>query len=197
MNAIDEQDRKLAALYHQSATEQPAAELDEHILRLAQTELKPRSKRHRFSVPLSAAAGLLLALGLTRLVIQEQPQEAQMPLEIPQASSPEPMMQDEAEARPLIQQKSRAAPSPRLELRESFAPPASVQAPAGIMEADRAQAKKQAMPDNAEQLIAEIRDLLAQNQRQAARQRLEQLQLRYPQHPLPPDLQSLLDEIGQ
>lgn len=99
-NQTDDQqfeDPKLSALYRKGATEEPDTALDERILQHAQ-QARSRKRRMSLGIPLSAAAMLLLAVGIVRLVLQEAPLTQRLPAPVLEEAAP---TQPEPEAKAL------------------------------------------------------------------------------------------------
>src|SRR5260221_2447149 len=149
---MTESDEKLLQRYRELAREEPARAVDEAILAASRRAVARPSLARRWAPPLSIAAVLVLAFGVTLEMQREQPgieyREGARPAPAskPQlAPTPAPARAPSAEPAP-----NRQAPAPRAEMRkavpqalkkvapeatepqrvpEAFAPPAAVQAP--------------------------------------------------------------------
>lgn len=131
------EDPTLSALYRQGATEQPDPAMDELILQMAKKEQKPRRRNNMlFGVPLSAAAMVLVAVGIVRLVMQEAPLTDQGLEEAMAPSEPEPVM--EAPSSPVekkaVREKLKKPTMEEAKEMESGAVMDS--APAGLMQSE-------------------------------------------------------------
>lgn len=221
MTESNDRDPRLAELYRQGAQEQPSAELNRLILQAARDELGQQSarrrRRSRFTVPLSAAAGLLLAVGLARLVLQEVPETAPLGEMAPAGSrfdrSPTPQAPTPEAHTPAPLRESAAplaepvAPEPRLRLmppqvlskpeiydsqntaREGVQAPAATKAQAAPAPVP-AETARTASKESAE--LAQIRALLQQGEEEEARRRLQLLRQANPELVVPADLEGLL-----
>ena len=215
------EDPKLSALYRQGANEQPDAAMDKLILQMAKKGQKmQRRNRMFFGIPLSAAAMVLVAVGIVRLVMQEAPltepglEDAMAP------ADPEPIM--EAPGSPLEKKAVRKKlKKPALEEANEMESGAAMDtAPAGLTQSEPRPAPAPAAPkpyqmrkmapakveldhsskeisskqDNIEaaKLMATIQRLAAANRIEEARKKLMKLKQRYPEYPIPDDLEALL-----
>jgi hypothetical protein len=222
----DEAELKLSQLYRQGAQELPSAELDRRVLQLARTECDGQAKPARrwpLRLPVSAAAGLLLAFGLVRLLLQEMPQdpgqrdaapggEGMLAPSLRAPAMREPLAESEA----LAPRQSETKAMGRAQAKQ----PAPSAAPSSSPVREQRQStelsgqtKPQALPfkaspdplasqadglANAEPLLdraallARIQELLLQGQDDQAKRLLLEWQERYPEQPIPPEIESRL-----
>ncbi|MEO5341810.1 MAG: hypothetical protein H7842_00480 [Gammaproteobacteria bacterium SHHR-1] len=218
----DEAELKLSQLYRQGAQEQPSAKLDGSILQLARSEIEGRAegrarprRRWPLRLPLSAAAGLLLAFGLVRLVMQEIPQERPLldaapagpdlmapimreSVELPQNAAPAQPEERPLGQQPQQQKASRAMvrqrPAEQGQVPSAEADPPHSAQRLDFMASPPAPSKRhddslEAVPGDAQALLKRIEQLLQQGQREQARELLLELKKRHPQLPIPAGLE--------
>jgi hypothetical protein len=100
---MTEGDDKLGKAWRELGSEEPPTRIDAAILNASRQAVAPRRASQRWAVPVSLAAVLVLAVGVTLRMQQEQPGiETSMPLrEEPPAAAPVPPMQAPAGIAPL------------------------------------------------------------------------------------------------
>ncbi len=122
---MTERDDKLSRRYRELGADEPPAALDQAILAAARRAVAPRTASQRWAAPVSLAAVLVLAVGVTLNLQHEKPGiETSPPNEysVPQAApAPEPV-QKRVEADDARQRA--AAPAPRPASEPPAAPPA-------------------------------------------------------------------------
>jgi hypothetical protein len=185
--ADPERDARVAERYRALGREQPAPELDAAIL--AASRRRPR----RWAVPVSIAAVVVLAVGVTLRVQMEERKDAE-----DVALSPR-VMQTPAPADEVARQSRRdsapapapASPPAALESRaqaapEAAAPPAEVSAdraePAGRASAGVAVGKLSAPPQTPEQWLERIAKLRDAGKAREADESLAEFKRRYPDY---------------
>jgi hypothetical protein len=185
--ADPERDARVAERYRALGREQPAPELDAAIL--AASRRRPR----RWAVPVSIAAVVVLAVGVTLRVQMEERKDAE-----DVALSPR-VMQTPAPADEVARQSKRdsapapapASPPAALESRaqaapEAAAPPAEVSAdraePAGRASAGVAVGKLSAPPQTPEQWLERIAKLRDAGKAREADESLAEFKRRYPDY---------------
>jgi hypothetical protein len=185
-------DPDLSALYRRGATQEPPAELDRRILGLARAAIAPPPRPWRLrlpwrprwlAIPLSAVAGLLLALGLAWRMV-ELPPEVGLTQPPPRsglvrpAPAPVTTPKDAADAAP-----------PAMSARPSA--PAAVSQSREFREAAKAENAIEPLPTEALDTLQAIRQLVLQGDREAAIEQLAAFRRAHPHYPLPPDLAGL------
>ncbi|MGB4336928.1 MAG: hypothetical protein WBJ41_19015 [Chromatiaceae bacterium] len=188
-------DPGLSALYRRGAIQEPPAELDRRILGLARAAIAPPPRPWRLrlpwrprwlAIPLSAVAGLLLALGLAWRMV-ELPPEVGLTQQPPRsglvrpAPGPETTYESAADA-------VDAAP-PAMSARPSA--PAAVSQSREFREAAKAENAIEPLPTEALDTLQAIRQLVLQGDREAAIEQLAAFRRAHPHYPLPPDLARL------
>ncbi|MCU7810162.1 MAG: hypothetical protein KZQ77_02855 [Candidatus Thiodiazotropha sp. (ex Notomyrtea botanica)] len=203
-------DLQLSELYRASRNEQPADELDKAIL--AQAHAQARSRRRRWMVPLSTAAVILLGTTLTLTLVQP-PVSTQLPDEendamsdaleemAPKASSPPaaaPAMKRQAVApagEPPVLELQSAMPS-RAEMDADVLAPMERRASEKKREKSsfgQAMAEKETVEavQTPEAWINDMRSLLRDRKVDALELELKAFRERYPDTPLPPELEAI------
>ena len=187
-------DPQLSALYRRTRRPEPPPELDLAIRQAAHTQA--RHRRRRWLVPLSSAAAILLGATLTLQVI-----DLEKPLEQDIAPASLPVMEAADTDAP-------AAPAESLRMQKSVptarfqsAAPSSAPMPAPTKEQeehlDAVEMKKELTalplkPEAPETWLSRIRSLAAEGNREEAKKQLTEFRRRYPQFPLPAEMQKLL-----
>lgn len=169
-------DPALSALYRQAVREEPGPALDTLILQRARQSVgRPGRRRGRLALSLSAAAILLLSVGVMRLLLYQHPEAIPLP----------------------------SAPQAEFKAREVVAPPALAPQGATVLRKDEASppvlpsraaapAVLQSAPGVIDRQLAEIRRLHASGDRATARKRLQELVTKHPEITVPEDLGPLL-----
>lgn len=103
---MTDHDDKLARAYRDLPREEPPARLDAAILAAARREVAPRSFVQRWRVPVSLAAVLVLAIGIT---LELQHQEPGIETSLPSAAAPAPAPSTPAPEMPAPQSPPAAA----------------------------------------------------------------------------------------
>jgi hypothetical protein len=145
---MTERDDKLARAYRGLAREEPSSALDASILAASRSALRPRSASRRWAVPVSIAAVLVLAVGVTLEMQREQPGiETSAPAAgsiPPRAVAPQPAPLPQAEA-PVTPVTPVAPEAPR-QARERASPKPQVSTPGQKLETIAPQRKDMAEP---------------------------------------------------
>lgn len=178
--AEHERDERVSAAYRGLGREEPPAGLDAAILAAA------RRPRRRWAVPVSIAAVVVLAVGVTLRVQLEHPEEAE-----PVALAPKAL---EAPAPAAAPERRDAAPPPAepAGVRSQAAPPAALSERAGdaasrqevqgtIAPAAPA-AKLAGKPETPEQWLERIARLRAEGKHREADESLAEFKRRYPDY---------------
>jgi hypothetical protein len=108
-----EQDDPLARRYRELAREEPPAAVDAAILAASRRAVARRSFARRWAAPLSIAAVLVLAIGISLQVERHEPRlEAAAPASVasPPAAAPAPA-QESAMLRAQVEAKAKGAPA--------------------------------------------------------------------------------------
>jgi hypothetical protein len=185
-------DPDLSALYRRGATQEPPAELDRRILGLARAAIAPPPRPWRLrlpwrprwlAIPLSAVAGLLLALGLAWRMVELPPEVG---LTQP---SPGPGLLRPAPAPVTTPKDAADAAPPAMSARPSA--PAAVSQSREFREAAKAENAIDPLPTEALDTLQAIRQLVLQGDREAAIEQLAAFRRAHPHYPLPPDLAGL------
>lgn len=192
------QDPGLSALYRRGATQEPPADLDRRILGQARGAIapvqsqQPRQRRQPWpsrwlAIPLSAVAGLLLALGLAWRMVELPPkvgltQPSPGPGLLRPAPAPVTTPKDAADA-------ADAAP-PAMSARPSA--PATVSQSREFREAAKAEKAIEPLPTEALDTLQAIRQLVLQGDREAAIEQLSAFRRAHPHYPLPAELAGLV-----
>lgn len=185
-------DPGLSALYRRGATQEPPAELDRRILGLARAAIAPPPRPWRLrlpwrprwlAIPLSAVAGLLLALGLAWRMVELPPEVG---LTQP---SPGPGLLRPAPAPVTTPKDAADAAPPAMSARPSA--PAAVSQSREFREAAKAENAIEPLPTEALDTLQAIRQLVLQGDREAAIEQLAAFRRAHPHYPLPPDLARL------
>lgn len=193
-------DPGLSALYRRGATQEPPAELDRRILGQARAAIapgqsqQPRQRRQPWpsrwlAIPLSAVAGLLLALGLAWRMLEEVPPEGGLTQQsmgtglLRPAPAPVTKPESAADATPL------AAPPVMSAIPSA---PAAVSKSREFREAAKAENAGEPLPTEALDPLQAIRQLLLQGDREAAIEQLTAFRRAHPHYPLPADLAGLV-----
>lgn len=191
-------DPGLSALYRCGATQEPPAEVDRRILGQARVAVPPPLSRwgrqpwppRWLGKPLTAVAGLLLALGMTWHLLSELPPESGLtaPATGPGLQSPAPAPEkanqgtaDASLAAPPALDAGVLAPAAR-EVTRSRPAPESVKA----VKADKP------LPAEPLDRLQAIRELLRAGHQEAAIAELAAFRRDHPQYPMPDDLAPLL-----
>lgn len=162
-------DTALSALYRQAVREEPDPALDTLILQRARQSMeRPGRRRGRLVLPLSAAAILLLSVGVMRLLLYQHPEAIRPSAPEAEFKTPSPARQDEA-----VLRKNEASPP---------APPNRAAAPAVLQSAQ----------GGIDRQLEEIRRLHASGDRATARKRLQELVTEHPEITVPEELRPLL-----
>jgi hypothetical protein len=193
-------DPGLSALYRRGATQAPPADLDRRILSQARAAIapgqspQPRQRRRPWpsrwlAIPLSAFAGLLLALGLAWQMLEELPPELGLTQPSPgpgllrpapaPVTTPESAADATSLAAPPVMSARPSAPTTVNKLREARA----------VAKAENA---GDPLPTEALDTLQAIRQLLLKGHREAAVEQLAAFRRAHPQYPLPADLASLV-----
>ncbi len=189
------QDPGLSALYRRGATQEPPADLDRRILGQARGAItpvqaqQPRQRREPWpsrwlAIPLSAVAGLLLALGLAWRMVELPPevgltQPSPGPGLLRPAPAPVTLAKDAADAAPPAMSARPSAPAAVSQLRE-------------FREAAKAEKAIEPLPTEALDTLQAIRQLVLQGDREAAIEQLTAFRRAHPHYPLPADLAGLV-----
>ena len=185
-------DPGLSALYRRGAIQEPPAELDRRILGLARAAIAPPPRPWRLrlpwrprwlAIPLSAVAGLLLALGLAWRMVELPPEVG---LTQP---SPGPGLLRPAPAPVTTPKDAADAAPPAMSARPSA--PAAVSQSREFREAAKAENAIEPLPTEALDTLQAIRQLVLQGDREAAIEQLAAFRRAHPHYPLPPDLAGL------
>ena len=185
-------DPGLSALYRRGAIQEPPAELDRRILGLARAAIAPPPRPWRLrlpwrprwlAIPLSAVAGLLLALGLAWRMVELPPEVG---LTQP---SPGPGLLRPAPAPVTTPKDAADAAPPAMSARPSA--PAAVSQSREFREAAKAENAIEPLPTEALDTLQAIRQLVLQGDREAAIEQLAAFRRAHPHYPLPPDLARL------
>lgn len=174
-----ERDARVSAAYRGLGREEPPAGVDAAILSAA------RRPRRRWAVPVSIAAVVVLAVGVTLRVQLERPPEAE-----PVALAPEPMSAPEPAARerraaaappPLAWPERAADAAPRQEAQGTIAPASP---PADRLEAGRASvaAKLAGDPETPGQWLERIARLREAGKHREADDSLAEFKRRHPDY---------------
>lgn len=171
--ADPERDDKVSAGYRALGSEEPPRALDDAILAAA------RRKPVRWRVPVSIAAVLALAVGVT-LRMQPQGPESETVALAPQVmQAPQP-----AEA-------ARSVPVPMREERKLAARSAPAPAPAAATDSERRDAvagvRALQAPQTPEAWLARIAELRKEGRQREADESLADFKKRYPDYKIPPD----------
>jgi hypothetical protein len=140
---VSESDRKVSAAYRSIAREEPSAALDAAILSASRSALVKPSASRRWAAPVSIAAVLVLAFGVTLRMQQEKPgvespdMDATRPAQraaVPAAPPAAEKFEDKAVAEPPLPMKQAAQPREEARAKKNVAPAAKPD----TIEADRA-----------------------------------------------------------
>lgn len=191
--ADPDRDTRVSESYRALGREEPPRALDESILAAA------RRRRPRWAVPVSIAAVVVLAVGVTLRVQLEQPQEAEkvalepQVMQVPAAVVPSPAQEDRSRAAPpprAAQERvaPAAAPVPQSATRKLEVPaaPAADRAEvAGRPSAGTSVGKISAPPEAAEQWLERIAKLRDAGKVREADESLAEFRRRYPDYRIP------------
>lgn len=191
-------DPGLSALYRRGATQEPPADLDRRILAQAKAAIStPRTRWWRqpwqprwLARPLTAVAGLLLALGLAWQMLEEIPPELELTRQTPRpglvrpAPAPETALQGAADA-------TLAAP-PAMGARPTTPAAKDLSKARQLREAAKTENAGESLPTEALKTLQTIRQLVREGHREAAIEQLAAFRRTHPQYPLPDDLASLV-----
>ena len=146
---MSESDGKVNAAYRSLAREEPPASLDAAILAASRNALVKPSASRRWAAPVSIAAVLVLALGVTLRMQQEQPGIESPDMDAVRREAPPPpaMKPQVAEERPAEREAPKVA-VPQRAVPQHDAPKPAVQQAAPVPE--KKVAVPQAKPDVAE-----------------------------------------------
>lgn len=215
--AEHERDERVSAAYRGLGREEPPAGLDAAILAAA------RRPRRRWAVPVSIAAVVVLAVGVTLRVQLERPEESQpvamapRVLEAP-ATPPVAMSEAKKEARAADARSGKPAPStpaPQVAAPAPAPDAAAVQrlrqAPAGAsiaigvrgtdaevgVSAERSMARDDLLigssPETPEQWLERIARLRAEGKDHAADESLAEFKRRYPDYEIPEKMRARIE----
>ena len=170
-----DRDPRVSERYRALGREEPPHALDEAILAAA------RRRRLRWAVPVSIAAVIVLAVGVTLRVQLEQPQQAEEVALAPK------VMEAPASAPPTAAQERRAAAAPATPLAaRKLEAPAEAAAdraePAGRASAGVAAGKLSAPPETPEQWLERIGKLRDAGKAREADESLAEFRKRYPDY---------------
>jgi hypothetical protein len=190
--AETERDEKVSAGYRALGGEEPPRALDEAILAAS------RRSPTRWRVPLSVAAVLVLAVGVTLRMLPQRPDAESVALAPqvmetprPAASADQGGMRAEIAAKPA---ETPAAPDP-VAADAARSAPASAAAPAGVgavaesrVRAAAPVAKLSQAPLTPEAWLERIAELRKQNRKREADESLAEFRKRYPDYRIPEPL---------
>jgi hypothetical protein len=206
-------DRSLSALYRRTRSEQPSAALDEAIRQ--QSRRRVGRIRRLWLVPLSTAAVLVLGISLTLKVVNFHDPRGPAPsapsarVEAEAAAPlPTPVTVDETSkavtGRPSIRRSmtldSRYGPRQASESLNRGNPAEPFRPPTASESTDRSvrSFSSAATPGpHAERHLERIRRLLADGDMHSAQQAVREFRERFPNNPVPPDIQAKLRQAGQ
>lgn len=188
--AEHERDERVSAAYRGLGREEPHAGLDAAILAAA------RRPRRRWAVPVSIAAVLVLAVGVTLRVQLDEPELAApvaMAPRVLEAPAPPPVALSEAkkERRAPAAASAPATEAPALRLRQAPAGAAATSAVRGtsderpIARDNLAVGKISSAPETPEQWLERIARLRAEGKDQEADASLAEFKRRYPGFEIP------------
>lgn len=170
--AEPERDKRVSEAYRAMSREEPPAALDAAILAAA------RRRRSRWALPVSIAAVVVLAVGVTLRVQLERPEVAEPVAMAPRVlEAPAPEAKEEYRAAERSQRQRRAkeaaAPAPRGADRVEPAPAAPARLVAGSMASE---------PQTPEQWLERIAGLRGAGRDQEADENLAEFRRRYPDY---------------
>jgi hypothetical protein len=169
--ADTERDEKISAGYRALGSEEPPRALDEAILAAA------RRRSARWRVPLSVAAVLVLAVGVTLRMLPERPDAESIALAPQVMETPRPAAPAPAPARKEAKPAARAA---------AAADVAALSAPAPAAAKARAVAGKLAgYRQTPEAWLARIAELRKEGRKREADESLAEFRQRYPDYKIP------------